>query len=40
VECVDDDGQRDDVTALRTIRGKIKNSADEIAVEPLCKLDI
>ena len=40
VESVDDDGERDDVAALRTVRGKIKNGPDEIAVEPPCGLDI
>jgi hypothetical protein len=40
VESVDDDGERDDVAALGTVRGKIKNGPDEIAVEPLCGLDI
>jgi hypothetical protein len=40
VESVDDDGERDDVAALGTVRGKIKNGPDEIAVKPLRGLDI
>jgi hypothetical protein len=40
VERVDDQGERDDVTAIRRVRGKIKNGPDEVAVEPLCGLDV
>jgi hypothetical protein len=40
VESVDDNGERDDMAALRTLRSEIKDGPDEIAINTLRSLEV
>lgn len=40
VESVDDNGERDDVAALGTLRSEIKDGPDEIAINTLRSLEV